>query len=69
MGKNGFPPIILRLALGEVCTRFWWGNQRGRGHWGDQDVDGRIRWIFRKWEGVVGTGWTWLRIWTGGRRL
>jgi len=29
-----------------------------RNHWGDPDVDGRIilRWIFRKWEGVVGTG-------------
>ena len=42
-----------------------------RDHWGDQDVDGRIilRWIFRKWEGVVGTGWSWLRIGTGGRRL
>jgi len=27
-------------------------------HWGDPDADGRIilRWIFRKWEGVVGTG-------------
>ena len=26
---------------------------------GDQDVDGRIilRWIFRKWEGVVRIGW------------
>jgi hypothetical protein len=23
-------------------------------------------WIFRKWEGVVGTGWSWLRIGTGG---
>ena len=36
-------------------------------HWGDPDVDGRIilRWIFRKWEGV-GTGWSWLRIGTGG---
>jgi len=35
-----------------------------RGHWGDQDIDGRIilRWIFRKLEGVVGTGWSWLRI-------
>ena len=43
----------------------------GRDYWGHQDVDGRIilRWIFRKWEGVVGTGWSWLRKGTGGRRL
>jgi hypothetical protein len=25
-----------------VCTRCWWGRPRERGHWGDQDVDGRI---------------------------
>ena len=39
-----------------------------RGHWGDQDVDGRIilRW---KLEGVVGNGWSWLRIGTGGGYL
>ena len=38
---------------------------------GDQDVDGRIilRRIFRKLEGVVGTGWSWLRIGTGGGHL
>jgi len=44
---------------------------RKRGHWGDQDVDGRIilRWIFRKLEWVVRTGWSWLRIGTGGGRL
>jgi len=44
---------------------------RERGHWGDQDVDGRIilRWIFRKLEGVVETGWIWLRIGTGGRHF
>jgi hypothetical protein len=37
-------------------------------YWGDPDVDGRIilRWIiFRKWEGFVGTGWSWLRTGTG----
>ena len=38
---------------------------------GDQDVYGRIilRWIFRTWERVVGTGWSWLRIGTVGGRL
>jgi len=29
-------------------------------NWGDPDADGRIilRWIFRKWEEVVRTGWS-----------
>jgi hypothetical protein len=38
---------------------------------GDPDLDGRIilRWMFRKLEGVVGTGWSWLRIETGGGHL
>jgi len=56
---------------GEVCTGFWWGNLRERDHCGDPDVDERIilRWIFRKWEGVVGTGWSCLRIGTGGWAL
>ena len=50
---------------------FWLGNLRERNHWGDPDVDGRIilRWIFRKREGVVGTGWSWLRVGTGGGLL
>ena len=52
----------------EVYTEFWWGNLRERGHLEDPGVDGRIilRCIFRKWKGVVGTGWSWLRIGTGG---
>jgi hypothetical protein len=27
----------------EVCTGCWWKNLRKRGHWGDQDIDGRIK--------------------------
>jgi hypothetical protein len=56
---------------GVVCTVFWWGSLRERDHWGDPDVDGRIvlRWIFSKWEGVVGNGWSGLRIGTGGGHL
>jgi hypothetical protein len=40
------------------------GKPEGKSRWGDPDVDGRIilRWMFRKLEGVVGTGWSWLRI-------
>jgi hypothetical protein len=56
---------------GEVCTGFWWGSLRELGHWGDPNVDGRIilGWIFRKWKEVVGTGWSGLRIRTGGGHL
>jgi hypothetical protein len=44
---------------------------REQDHWGDPDIDGRIilRGIFRKWEGVVGTGWGGLRKGTGGGHL
>jgi hypothetical protein len=47
------------------------GKPEGRDHWGDPDVDGRIilRVIFRKWEGIVETGWSGLRIGTGGGHL
>ena len=56
---------------GEVFTRFWWGNLRRkrppgrtRRRWEDN-----IKCILRKWDGVVGTGWSWLRIGTSGGRL
>jgi hypothetical protein len=56
---------------GEVSAGFWWGSLTERDQWGDPDVDGRIilRWIFRKWEGVVGTGWSGLGIETVGGHL
>jgi hypothetical protein len=44
---------------------------REKDHWGDPDIDGRIllRGIFRKWDGVAETGWSGLRIGTGGGHL
>ena len=59
------------MGEGRDVHRVLVGKLRERNHWGDPDVDGRIilRWIFRKWVGVVGTGWSWLRIGTGGGRL
>ena len=58
MGGRGVHRVLVR-------------KPKGKNHWGDPDVDGRIilRWIFRKWEGVVGTGWSWLRIGRGGGHL
>ena len=59
------------MGEGRGVHRVLVGKPEGKNHWEDPDVDGRItlRWIFRKWEGVVGTGWSWLRIGTGGGRL
>ena len=47
------------------------GRPEGKNHWGDPDVDERVilRWTCRKWERVVRTGWSWLRIGTGGGHL
>ena len=44
---------VARMGEDRGCTGCWWGSLRERGHWGDQDVDGRIilKWIFRKLEG------------------
>ena len=62
--KNGMGGDVVLMAEGRGVHRVLVGKP-------DPDVDGRIilRWFFRKWEGVVGTGWSWLRIGRGGGHL
>jgi hypothetical protein len=59
------------MGEGRGVHRVLVGKPEGRDQWGDPDVVGRIilRCIFRKWEGVVVTGWSWLRIGRGGGHL
>jgi hypothetical protein len=50
---------VARKDEGGVVHKVLVGKPEGKGHWGDQDLDGRIIliFIFRKWERVVWTGW------------
>jgi len=54
--------------MGRRELGFCWRNLRERDNLGDPVIDGRIivSWIFRKWDVVVRTGSSRLRIWTGG---
>jgi hypothetical protein len=47
------------------------GELREKDNLGEPGVNGRIilRWIFRKWEVVLETRWSWLRIGTSGGHL
>ena len=63
---------VAHIGEGRGMHRVLVGKPEGRRPLGrDPDVDGRItlRRTFRKWKGVLGTGWSWLRIGTGGGHL
>ena len=62
---------VARMGEDRGVHRVLVGKPEGNSHWGDQNVDGTVIliWILRKLEGVVGTGWSWLRIGTGGGHL
>ena len=55
---------MARMGEGRVVHRVLVGKPEGKKSLGDPDVDGRIilKWTCSKWEGVVGTGWSWIRI-------
>jgi hypothetical protein len=59
------------MGEGRGVHRVLAGKPEGKRPLRHPDVDGRIilRWIFRKWEGVFGTGWSWLTIGTCGGHL
>jgi hypothetical protein len=59
------------MGEGRGVYRVWWGTLRERDQWGDPGVVGMIilTWIFRKWDGGVWTGLSWLRIETGDGQL
>jgi len=63
--------LIARMGRRDVYTGFWWGNLRERDHFEDPDADARkmLRWNFEKWEMGICTGYSWLRIGTGGGHL
>jgi len=59
---------VALMGRGEAYTGFWWRNLRVRENLGVPGVDGKIilSWIFRKWDVVVWTGSSRLRIGAGG---
>jgi len=62
---------VARIGEERGCIGSWWGNRRGRDHWGDLGVDGWIilGWISRSWDVGIWTGWGSPRIKTGSGRL
>jgi len=67
----GWVALVARIWRNEAYAGFWWGNLLERDQLEDPGVDGMIilRWIFGKWDVVVWTGSSWLRIGTDGGHL
>jgi hypothetical protein len=58
---------VASTGEGRNACRVWWENLREREHLEGPGVDGKIilKWVFRKSDVGVRTGWIWLRIGTG----
>ena len=69
--SSGSAGHVARMGEGRGVHRVLIGKPEGkrplrrpRRRWEDN-----IKMVFRKWEGVMGIGWSWLGIGTGGERL
>jgi len=62
---------VAHMGEGRVVHRVLVGKPEGKRPLGRPRCrwEDNIKMDFRKWEGIVGTGWSWLRIGTGGGRL
>jgi hypothetical protein len=42
----------------EMHIGYWWGSQKEKDHWEDQDVGGRtiLKWILERYDGMVWIG-------------
>jgi hypothetical protein len=60
---------VARMGEGRGLYRVLVGKPEGRRPLGRPNGRIILRGIFRKWEGIVGTGWSGLRIGTGGGHL
>jgi hypothetical protein len=59
---------VARMGRGGLFREFWLGGPKARDHWEDLDVGGRIAlsWALWWWVSMGRTGFSWLRIGTGG---
>jgi hypothetical protein len=62
---------VTRMQRRENCTQVWWESSKETNHSENRGVDGRMgsKWILEKLVGRVWSGFTWLRIGTGGGLL
>jgi hypothetical protein len=62
---------VARMGEGEVFTGFWLGGPKGRDHWEDLGVGGRITlsWTLGRKGSMGRIGFGWLRIESNGRLL
>jgi len=69
--KNEKCGHVARMWERSGTYRVLLGNPRRRDRLEEPGVDGKIilKWIFRKWDVEVWTGYSWLRIGTGGGQL